>query len=135
MKDYDATGDGTTDDSQAIEDAITAASAAGGGVVYFPPGTYIVSKRSGGVWCVEPKTGVDLVGAGANVSIVKMADGQDASVNLLYSTTAGRTSVSRPSDSTATRRARSGARTRGTASSCTSGACHDRPLPHLRLRG
>lgn len=36
---YGATGDGTTDDTTAIGEAITAA-AVSGGVVYFPPGTY-----------------------------------------------------------------------------------------------
>lgn len=37
---FGATGDGTTIDSDAINRAITAASAAGGGTVYFPAGTY-----------------------------------------------------------------------------------------------
>jgi hypothetical protein len=41
VKNYGATGNGTTDDTTAIRSAITAA-AAGGGVVYFPAGTYLV---------------------------------------------------------------------------------------------
>lgn len=40
---YGATGDGTTDDTVAIQDAIDAAEAAGGGVVYFPAGVYVVN--------------------------------------------------------------------------------------------
>ena len=40
VKDYGATGDGVTLDTEPINKAITAASAAGGGTVYFPAGTY-----------------------------------------------------------------------------------------------
>ncbi|MES3001326.1 MAG: glycosyl hydrolase family 28-related protein [Pseudomonadota bacterium] len=40
---YGATGDGSTDDRDAIQDAIDAAEAAGGGTVYFPRGTYVVN--------------------------------------------------------------------------------------------
>lgn len=37
---YNAAGDGTTDDTTAIQDAIDAVLAAGGGTLYFPPGIY-----------------------------------------------------------------------------------------------
>jgi len=40
IRSYGATGDGTTIDSKAINDAIEAASKAGGGTVFFPAGTY-----------------------------------------------------------------------------------------------
>jgi hypothetical protein len=42
VTDYGATGDGTTDDTSAIQSTIDAAEAAGGGVVYFPAGVYVV---------------------------------------------------------------------------------------------
>ena len=40
VKDYGASGDGTTIDTPAINKTIEAAAAAGGGTVYFPAGTY-----------------------------------------------------------------------------------------------
>jgi hypothetical protein len=42
VKTYGALGDGTTDDTVAIQATIDAATAAGGGIVYFPAGVYIV---------------------------------------------------------------------------------------------
>ena len=42
---YGARGDGTTDDTAAIQAAATAAGAAGGGRVYLPPGTYKITSR------------------------------------------------------------------------------------------
>lgn len=41
---YLAKGDGVTDDTDAIQDAIAAAVAAGGGEIYFPTGTYLSEK-------------------------------------------------------------------------------------------
>lgn len=43
VKIYGATGDGVTDDGTDIQEAIDALSAAGGGVLYFPAGTYLHS--------------------------------------------------------------------------------------------
>lgn len=43
VQDFGATGDGVTDDTSAIQDAIDAIDSNGGGVLYFPEGTYIVS--------------------------------------------------------------------------------------------
>jgi len=43
VKDYGATGDGTTNDTTDVQAAIDACEAAGGGVVYFPEGHYMVN--------------------------------------------------------------------------------------------
>ena len=44
VSNFGAVGDGLTDDTQAIQNAINSASAAGGGVVYFPGGTYLLDS-------------------------------------------------------------------------------------------
>lgn len=43
VKDYGATGNGSTDDTTACQNAINAAVAEGGGAVFFPPGNYIIN--------------------------------------------------------------------------------------------
>lgn len=43
VMDYGATGGGVIDDTAAVQAAIDAAEAAGGGVVYFPPGVYKIA--------------------------------------------------------------------------------------------
>ena len=65
VKDYGATGDGVTDDTAAIQAAIDASEAAGGGIVYFPPGDY----RTTSVLTVD-NVGVTLMGAGRQATII-----------------------------------------------------------------
>ncbi len=45
VRQYGATGDGVTDDTAAIQAAINAASAGGGGIVWLPTGTYLISDQ------------------------------------------------------------------------------------------
>lgn len=59
---YNAKGDGTTDDTAAIAAAVAAVIAAGGGVLWFPEGTYKVSSA---VTISAPMT---LLGMGATIS-------------------------------------------------------------------
>jgi polygalacturonase len=46
---YGAVGDGVTDDTAAIQAAINAIDAAGGGVLYFPKGTYKKLRSSASI--------------------------------------------------------------------------------------
>lgn len=74
---YGATGNGTTDDTAAIQAAITAAQAAGGGVICFPAGTYLVTPTSSTVAAFVLNNGtagyqnIRFVGAGALVTKLK----------------------------------------------------------------
>jgi hypothetical protein len=62
VKDFGATGDGVTDDLQAIQDAIDfCATSAGTNNVYFPPGDYYISGT------LDLKVAVSLIGPGKSL--------------------------------------------------------------------
>jgi parallel beta-helix repeat protein len=67
VKHYGAVGNGTTDDTAAIQAAINAVYAAGGGTVLIPEGTYATSAR------LQPKSNVHIVGEGMSSRIVSSA--------------------------------------------------------------
>ncbi len=69
VKDYGATGDGTTDDTASINAAVAAANTAGSGTVYLPRGTYIVSGT-----ITSPASRVFVAGMGPS-AIVKLSAG------------------------------------------------------------
>lgn len=81
---YGATGDGTTDDTAAIQAAIDATSATIGGVVFFPQGTYKISSA-----LVMDKY-ITLKGCGKRSSIITSAHAGDGitSTWTINSTTA-----------------------------------------------
>ena len=69
---YNATGDGVHDDTVGIRSAITAACSAGGGEVYFPKGTYLVSPQRSheqGALIVACDN-ITLAGSGIGASII-----------------------------------------------------------------
>lgn len=64
VKDYGAVGDGSTNDTTAVQAAITAA-AVSGGIVWFPQGTYSVASS------LTLQSGVELLGASQEASVIK----------------------------------------------------------------
>lgn len=90
---YGAKGDGTTDDRVAIQAALDACNAAGGGIVYFPPGTYLVShaaKTNGVTAGLMVYSNQHLMGAGKANTVIKtkasQASASDMVVNQTVST-------------------------------------------------
>lgn len=73
VTEYDAIGDGTTDDYLAVQRTVDAA-AVTGGTVWFPEGTYQVE------YLLTVPGNVSLMGAGANVSTIRQAGGIDLPV-------------------------------------------------------
>lgn len=71
---YGAVGDGVTDDFEACQAAIDAASDAGGGTVFFPAGTYLISDQ------LEVPSTVSLLGAGSTVSVVRSSKTDGSSI-------------------------------------------------------
>src|SRR5262245_20897951 len=63
---YEARGDGTTDDTRAIQEAIEAANRAGGGTVYFPAGTYAITRT------LTLYSRIYLVGAGVDATHIQL---------------------------------------------------------------
>ncbi|CAG7656842.1 glycosyl hydrolase family 28-related protein [Paenibacillus allorhizosphaerae] len=71
VKWFGAKGDGVNDDFQAIQNAINAVSALGGGTVFFPKGTYLVSPYLN-KW-ITLRSNVNLLGEGRS-SVIKVKD-------------------------------------------------------------
>ena len=71
VKAHGATGDGETDDKAAIQSAIDAAEV-NGGIVFFPPGTYLITDELD-----IDSSNVSLVGSGAGATTIIMADGYE----------------------------------------------------------
>ena len=61
-----AVGDGIANDTTAVLNTISAASTAGGGIVYFPPGVYLVDSDT-----IAVPSNIRLVGAGAKAATIK----------------------------------------------------------------
>jgi hypothetical protein len=70
VKAFGALGDGITDDRRAIQSTIDAAQAARFGIVYFPPGTYMVKASGGDPDLLTFTQPLQFLGAGPFLSVI-----------------------------------------------------------------
>jgi hypothetical protein len=85
VRDFGAVGDGTTDDLPAISAAISAATAQGGGTVWFPVGVYSVSGPIGDT--SRGLTSITLAGAGSQIATLRASTNAPILTGLWYSCT------------------------------------------------
>ncbi|RKE80250.1 tandem-95 repeat protein [Rhizobium sp. AG855] len=85
---YGATPNDDTVDSAAIQAAIDAAYAAGGGTVYIPAGTFLMTGNpaNSSDGCIEVRSNVTLTGAGIGETVLKLVDHFDARINGMIRT-------------------------------------------------
>lgn len=81
VKDFGAVGDGVTDDASAIQATINSISSAGGGIVYFPEGTFKVNST------INVGSNITISGAGINSTIIKVGIADITTVNISASST------------------------------------------------
>lgn len=80
VKDFGAVGDGVAIDTTAIQAAINRVKALGGGVVWFPPGTYLIDQAL----TLSSANGVSFIGAGLASTVIKSSH---ATANMFTLTT------------------------------------------------
>lgn len=71
VMDYGAKGDGATDDQARINAAVASAVAAGGGIIYFPAGTYRLSAQ---ILVGASESNIHFLGAGRATTTIKPID-------------------------------------------------------------
>jgi hypothetical protein len=70
-QDFEATGNGSTDDTAAVQAAITYVSGLGGGIVFFPEGTYLCTPTGSPAVALTVPSNVRLIGATETASVIK----------------------------------------------------------------
>ncbi|MCH3883138.1 MULTISPECIES: glycosyl hydrolase family 28-related protein [Tenacibaculum] len=86
VKDFGAKGDGIKDDSFAIQKCFNYINSIGGGVAFFPKGTYIISRteQNGKAWCLFATNNLKIEGENKDSTIIKLASKQRNYTRMLY---------------------------------------------------
>lgn len=94
VKAYGAVGDGVADDSTAIRAAESAAHSAGGGILYFPGGTYLVAEQNTSQHCIAIDSNVWVLGQ-THAAIIKLKNGVASAhfVRVFSTATGGATNI------------------------------------------
>ncbi len=82
VKSYGAVGDGIADDTTAIQNTVARVVTNGGGVVFFPPGTYLTSLE-----ITVANAGVDILGSGLRATFIKATGAAQNALNFTASAT------------------------------------------------
>jgi len=73
VKDFGAVGDGVTDDTEEIQNAMTYLESVGGGVLFFPAGTYLISPILHTTYCLPLKSNQIWRGSGRGSTSLLLA--------------------------------------------------------------
>ncbi|MDB4925333.1 glycosyl hydrolase family 28-related protein [Mucilaginibacter sp.] len=84
VKSYGATGDGVTDDTQAIRKALDYAKANGKTAIYFPDGSYIIGGSDNTSGIIQLKNGVGLMGNSPATCHIKLSQGRYNPPSIFY---------------------------------------------------
>ena len=79
VRQFGARGDGRSDDRASIQEAINSVARSGGGTVFFPAGTYMVSRAGESAVALGLKSGVTLEGEG-KATIIRLQAGSGGHV-------------------------------------------------------
>lgn len=94
VKDYGAAGDGSTDDTTSLQNAINAANAAGGGIVFFPIGNYKITGTLTGyasIWYLgaasssQSDSGACIKQTGSNIDAIRFTNTTNGILNVIIS--------------------------------------------------
>lgn len=93
VKDQGAKGDGVTDDTKAITNALLYAKAHGIGNIYFPDGSYMIGQIGNGGGIIRLADGVGMIGNGPATCHIKLTGGRKNPNSIFYQDYVGMPSI------------------------------------------